>query len=102
MYCIEYSYLVLDTIYFARSKICPSEIENKPAHASVTSDESTATTQLLNNTKDSCIPALEDAWTSFHDNRNSSTESDVIVTKKVCEPEKFPYLYKFPTPLFRN
>jgi hypothetical protein len=23
--CIEYSYLVLDTIYFARSKFCPSE-----------------------------------------------------------------------------
>ncbi len=25
--CIEYSYLVLDTIYFARSKFCPSEEE---------------------------------------------------------------------------
>ncbi len=26
IYCIEYSYLVLDTIYFARSKFCPSEV----------------------------------------------------------------------------
>ncbi len=26
MYYIEYSYLVLDTIYFARSKFCPSEV----------------------------------------------------------------------------
>jgi hypothetical protein len=25
IYCIEYSYLVLDTIYFARSKFSPSE-----------------------------------------------------------------------------
>ncbi len=25
IYCIEYSYLVLNTIYFARSKFCPSE-----------------------------------------------------------------------------
>ncbi len=25
IYCIEYSYLVLDTIYFTRSKFCPSE-----------------------------------------------------------------------------
>jgi hypothetical protein len=64
-------------------------VENKPAHASATSNESTATTQLVNNTKDSCILALEEAWTSFHGNSNSSTESDMIVTKKVCEPGNF-------------
>ncbi len=28
--CIEYSYLVLDTIYFARSKFCPTEVATGP------------------------------------------------------------------------
>ena len=34
--CIEYLYLVLDTIYFARSKFCPSEVVASTRHAHLT------------------------------------------------------------------
>jgi Ulp1 family protease len=32
IYCIEYSYLVLDTIYFARSRFCLSEVPKEDLH----------------------------------------------------------------------
>ncbi len=50
-------------------------VENNPAHTTATSTNSG-------------IPALKEAWTNFQGISNKTTESDMVDTKKVCQPGK--------------